>query len=214
MPRIAASLGVVIVVAACIGFNTMRYPVVWDMVAVSHQLPQAGLALKPADSRATEASSADVKLPKAAVDRPRYVCTGDVCRLARADEAPEVSMPLIASAPSPAPRAQESAPAVATSPLTVKSDGLPEQPLRAEPQPAVGRLVPVARPDAAQSSAKLIGASQVKAAAPSQELASANGVRRLPPLDRIESSTSDDPESASEQQLPIYPTTTFRGAWQ
>lgn len=214
MPRIAASLGVVVVVAACIGFNTMRYPVVWDMVAVSHQLPQAGLAFKPADSHATEASSADVELPKAAVDRPRYVCTGDVCRIARADEVPEVPMPLIATAPSPAPRAQESAPAVATSPPTVKSDSLPEQPLRAEPQPAIGRLVPVARPDAAHSSAQLIGASQVKATDPSRELASANGVRRLPPLDRSGTSTSGDPEPASGLQLPIYPTTTFHGAWQ
>jgi hypothetical protein len=47
MPRIAVALGVLGAVAFCIGFNTVRYPVVWDM------LQQPGLpvpASQPADA--------------------------------------------------------------------------------------------------------------------------------------------------------------------
>ena len=41
MPRIAAAVTVVIVMGMCIGFNTFRYPVVWEMVAVAHQPPRS-----------------------------------------------------------------------------------------------------------------------------------------------------------------------------
>ncbi len=47
MPRIAVALGVLASVAFCIGFNTVRYPVVWEM------LQQPGLpvfASQPADA--------------------------------------------------------------------------------------------------------------------------------------------------------------------
>jgi hypothetical protein len=40
MPRIAAAVTVVIVMGMCIGFNTVRYPDVWEMVAVAHQPPR------------------------------------------------------------------------------------------------------------------------------------------------------------------------------
>ncbi len=39
MPRIAAAVTVVIVMGMCIGFNTVRYPAVWKMVAAAHQAP-------------------------------------------------------------------------------------------------------------------------------------------------------------------------------
>ena len=61
MPRIAVSLGVLATLAFCIGFNTVRYPAVWEM------LNQPGLALaasQPTDAAAPAASS--VKPPLAA----------------------------------------------------------------------------------------------------------------------------------------------------
>ena len=39
MPRIAAALLVVVTIGACIGFNTKRYPIVWQMAANSPHLP-------------------------------------------------------------------------------------------------------------------------------------------------------------------------------
>lgn len=222
MPRIAAALGVVVVVAACIGFNTMRYPVVWEMVAVSHQLPQTSLASEPADASPLESSSTAVKSPaKAPVARPRYICTGDVCRIARADEVSANDSPthvpaaeVSATAPSPPSQVQDSPAAAATSLPTVKSDDPPECPLRAEPQPAIGKLVPVARPEGTRPAADLLSVSQAKAKGSSQQLASAAGVRRLPPLDCTGTPMSGDPEPLSGQQLPIYPTTTSNHSWQ
>ena len=40
MPRIAAAVTVVIVMGMCIGFNAVRYPAVWEMVAGAHQPPR------------------------------------------------------------------------------------------------------------------------------------------------------------------------------
>jgi hypothetical protein len=51
MPRIAAALLVVVTIAACIGFNTRRYPVVWEMAANSPHLPSLE---EPAGQSATE----------------------------------------------------------------------------------------------------------------------------------------------------------------
>ena len=41
MPRIAAAVTVVIVMGMCIGFNTVRYPAVWKMVAGAQQPPRS-----------------------------------------------------------------------------------------------------------------------------------------------------------------------------
>ena len=51
MPRIAAALAVVITLAICIGFNTVRYPVVLEMVAQAHQLPPSDKADQPEPTR-------------------------------------------------------------------------------------------------------------------------------------------------------------------
>ncbi len=55
MPRIAASLAVFLTVVTCIGYNTARYPVVWEMVTLPDGFAQAHL---PARS-ATDPPSAD-----------------------------------------------------------------------------------------------------------------------------------------------------------
>ena len=51
MPRIAAAVTVVIVMGMCIGFNTVRYPAVWKMVAVAHQPPRPEQPVLESQSR-------------------------------------------------------------------------------------------------------------------------------------------------------------------
>ncbi|MFH1918658.1 MAG: hypothetical protein ABIP48_02050 [Planctomycetota bacterium] len=50
MPRIAAALAVFLTVVTCIGFNTARYPMVWEMVAARDGLSQSREADEPAGS--------------------------------------------------------------------------------------------------------------------------------------------------------------------
>ncbi|MFH1266101.1 MAG: hypothetical protein ABIK89_10265 [Planctomycetota bacterium] len=50
MPRIAAALAVFLTVVTCIGFNTARYPVVWEMLAARDALSQSRKAEEPAGS--------------------------------------------------------------------------------------------------------------------------------------------------------------------
>lgn len=223
MPRIAASLGVVVVVAACIGFNTMRYPVVREMVAASHQLPQLGQASKPVETLAAKAPSTDGKTPAAATPlHPGYICTGDVCRIATAQEiqqaAQQPAEPLRPVAPAVATEARPAQPArspvAAATPATAKPEGSSAQPVPAEPQSAIGMLVPVARPDVSSSPAQLPRASQVKSASTSQQLASAAGVRRLPTIDSAEAYAADASGASIGDQVPIYPTTTTRHSWR
>ena len=47
MPRIAASCAVLLTAVTCIGFNTARYPVVWEMVAGSECLAQSDPSDEP-----------------------------------------------------------------------------------------------------------------------------------------------------------------------
>ena len=51
MPRIAAALVVFATSAFCIGFNIVRYPVVWERIAAGGHLPQSG---EPAESAGAE----------------------------------------------------------------------------------------------------------------------------------------------------------------
>ena len=68
MPRIAAAVTVVIVLGMCIGFNTVRYPAVWKMVAVAHQPPGSeqpepqSQSLTFSKSEPSEQSSAPIAL--------------------------------------------------------------------------------------------------------------------------------------------------------
>jgi len=48
MPKIAAALAVFLTVVTCIGYNTARYPVVWEMVALSDGFTQSRRSEPPA----------------------------------------------------------------------------------------------------------------------------------------------------------------------
>ena len=83
MPRIAAAVTVVIVMGMCIGFNTVRYPAVWEMVAGAHHPPQPEKpapelqsptfsepepAVEPAAATALSRDSTGTQFSSAAVD--------------------------------------------------------------------------------------------------------------------------------------------------
>jgi len=48
MPKILPALGAVAIIAFSIGFNTARYPIVWEMVGPSAHLPQESNSSEPA----------------------------------------------------------------------------------------------------------------------------------------------------------------------
>ncbi len=92
MPKMRQAIAVLIAAAFCIGFNTYRYPPVWDMVAAA---PQPS---KPADSgaAATPAGSNEFKGDwsgeSAANNHASAVCKDGVCTMPSPDT-PVASMP-------------------------------------------------------------------------------------------------------------------------
>jgi len=206
MPRLVASLGVVVALAVCIGFNTVRYPVVWDLVAVSHQLPQADPATKLAKAKPAEVKPAATA---SAASHPGYICTDGVCRMASARENSQPSAPprptvsVVTPATSPKPAAAK--PAATTKPAATKPAAADKpaavKPEVSVPQPAVGMLVPVTRPAASSQAAT----SRSKATNSAK-----GGVRRLPALDQMETPAADASQPQVGEQLPIYPTTLTR----
>ena len=73
MPRIAAALAVFLTAVTCIGFNTARYPVVWEMVASSEGLPKAQESELPAAVPQSIAASQSAALPQSAPARESQV---------------------------------------------------------------------------------------------------------------------------------------------
>jgi hypothetical protein len=80
MPRIGATLGVLVTIAFCIGFNISRYPKVWDAIADmpgqrgSEQTPRPSTPVAPTDA-STASSNATPTAPapsakSAAVEKP------------------------------------------------------------------------------------------------------------------------------------------------
>jgi hypothetical protein len=57
MPRITAAIAAVALIVFCIGFNTARYPVVWQMVGASPHLPQPGEPSQPPTTPGPSATS-------------------------------------------------------------------------------------------------------------------------------------------------------------
>lgn len=215
MPRIAASLGVVVVLAACIGFNTMRYPVVWEMAAGFHQLSQVAQTANPAEVESGGNASEDGQAHVAQTpSRPTYICTGDVCRIATPEDVKKT--PAVAAAAGPAvPPEQAVRPSVATDPSVAKQVGSAVSATPVEGPSPIGTLVPVTRrPDGTSERSESVQASRTKAAPVSQQLASAAGVRHLPPLDRVEVEAVDTPVPLSGEQVPIYPSTTAKASWR
>lgn len=68
MPRIAASLAVFLAVVTCIGFNTARYPAVWEMLATPDESSQSALPKQPA----TIPKSSSSDRPRESIDSTAF----------------------------------------------------------------------------------------------------------------------------------------------
>lgn len=130
MPRIAASLAVVVIVGVCIGFNTARYPVVWTMVANAHRLPRLDQA------------------PRPALAERKHVCTGNVCRLMPPDPPTDA----VGALPRSVEPASPPAPPAVTVPPAAPAPPAVQAPR--EPKPDALALVPVSRPKTSGQSAR------------------------------------------------------------
>ncbi len=77
MPKILPALGVVAIIAFSIGFNTLRFPIVWEMVGPSAHLPEdTNIAERAAGSESAPASqSAQPAEPIASAPRENTVLT-------------------------------------------------------------------------------------------------------------------------------------------
>jgi hypothetical protein len=96
MPRIAASLAVLLTVVTCIGFNTARYPRVWKMVARADDPAQTALP-EPSVStpQSTDAAEWEETLASPGASAPRWESDGSPRQEAPAWEstAPEPTSP-------------------------------------------------------------------------------------------------------------------------
>jgi hypothetical protein len=192
MPRIAAALAVAATLAFCIGFNTIRYPAVWEMIAPSdHAVPSAEAAVATAKPSAAAESTA-ATIPGAwPVDRP----------LALPSSPPVPPLPAMPSSwaegagmPRPTPpiemtpsarvgSAQASAALPAAGPVST---------------PAARAGAPVWVPDRGPDPLLSLGASDTRTDTGTQ-------TRRLPP---VEQTASAEPSlSLPAGSLPLYPTT-------
>jgi hypothetical protein len=95
MPRIAAALGVVITIAACIGFNTVRYPIVLEMAACSGDLGELMEKSPPATEEQDSDAATSVTPVLAALSgsaddpahSPQYPdCSWDQCKSDRTSD--------------------------------------------------------------------------------------------------------------------------------
>jgi hypothetical protein len=207
MPRIAASLAVVIATAACMAFNTMRYPVVWEMVASAHRVPEGELVTAPAPSH------------------PDWICTDGVCRPASPElpkpptpAPPEQPSPptstLAASTappPSPAPRAEPER-KIPAKPVALSSNRAGRPSARPEPPASHAGLVPVTRPTARPiAPAPSVPKASTPPAKPPTENAKgtrlAADMRRLPPPEHIWTPATSPQNQQPQEQIPIYPST-------
>lgn len=208
MPRIAASLAAVITLAVCIGFNTVRYPIVWEMVACAHRTPLSQQA------SVSQPSPSALSLP--AESHPGYVCSDGVCRLIE----PEAPQPA-----TPSKQVETTPPAILTvdqhprstptatpaTPVALKQTQPASQALPAEPPAEAAALVPVARPPrqckpVAHSTPRTTEVQAAKADPPASGLR----VRHLPPVDPVATLQPPDQETLPLGQIPIYPSTSKR----
>ncbi len=198
MPRLPAALAVLLTMGFCIGFNTIRYPVVWQMVSEANHWPP------PASPRSDAAEGADSPAPAAsgsqAASRPR------ACQAPRAEPrlagpiptvpgATEGDSPLCAgrkSGQSPPPKMRVVCNG-STCCLVKETAPEPAVPSAAAPPLGVSRVdCPPVLP--AAPAGKQPVAPAVSHGAPTAELS-------RPPAAPIEALPSDSPEATVAAQL-------------
>jgi hypothetical protein len=223
MPRLPGALAVLLTMGVCIGFNTIRYPVVWQMVSEANRWPASpasgaaegsGSAAAPAGnsqatpcSRTCEAIHVEPGLsgpiPTTAAAPPpktRVVCNGSMCCLVKEEPAPQPAAPQPAPAVAkPGSAARDAAPVAAVASGTLEA-------MVAAP------LVPIVRPPKPPVGATVLSSSFEATEIDPDRLAQ-DKVRRLPPTDRIFPAPSASPqEPLPADQVPFYPSTGARPA--
>ncbi len=195
MPRIATALGVWIAVIVAIGFNIVRYPIVWEMVAVSVPEPATErVAATSAPSAPPKAPVVEKKAPreksKPTEDRkahrketsvakkaskPKVVCDGKSCTLASDDKS-------------------ESHKAIARPDVTVTAKTA-----------AVVEPTPSEPPKLKVSAGDLLDDALVTA--PGEDAPANDNVRRLPPLTEEQAPSTTEISSLPNASIPLYAST-------
>ncbi len=182
MPRSAATILGLALVAFSIGFNTARYPIVWEMVSPTR-------ASEKAQPSAPSPPEQPASRPPAPPQRP----------------APPRKAEPIAVKPAPKPPAPKP-PAPKVAKKSVVDDSRPTG-----AGPASGRAVAndKAAPAKAKPQKRLVPVTQVTLAnAPANEATGAAVIRRLPPVEPTDSSSANrQPAIFSGGSIPVYPTT-------
>ncbi|MCC6126428.1 MAG: hypothetical protein IT426_15830 [Pirellulales bacterium] len=188
MPRILPTFAAIAIVGACIAFNTMQYPIVWEMVG-----PGGQAARSEKNAPAAEVVSSAKAASSVSADRnplpPNASPEFDPSSTAKESEKPAVPQAIPISMPK-------------EEPATADAPGDAEQAAKAEHEKAPAedenlvepprRLVPVAA-DAISAGALSIGLDEI---------------RRLPPVEAQPASPAD--RYAAEYPpaaIPIYPST-------
>jgi hypothetical protein len=216
MPRLTAALAVLLTMGVCIGFNTIRYPVVWQMVGQFHPWPaspapgEAGIADSPVPAtsggqtvslpNACEAIHVQPGLggpmaaaPVASPPKTRVVCNGSMCCVVH-QPAPGPAAPPAAAVATSAPPARDAVPTAAA----------PEETI-------VAPLVPIIRPPRPATAA--VFATALETASGDSDRPAQDKVRRLPSIDRVHPAQPASPQDElPADQIPLYPSTRPRPA--
>jgi len=224
MPRIAVALGVLAAVAFCIGFNTVRYPVVWEMLqqpglpfptanpadapspaALAAKAPQpAAKSTQSAGPASKTTANASKRAPAAAneADPEPEFCTADgVCHIAAGPR------PTTQKGPSPRQGSSGSASAAAPAlPRDASLDGLKDRTPDSRLQPPASGL----RPPASSLAPAARLARVERPLVPVPDGPPARTLQPLPPVDELAAAASGPamppPAGAS---TPFYPTTGY-----
>jgi hypothetical protein len=223
MPRLPGALALLLTMCVCIGFNTIRYPVVWQFVAPSNPWPSSASpevgpavgAAKVANSPAAAASDVQTAPPKM-----RVVCNGSVCCLVKETVQPKTPPP---ASHDPLPprvdslltsftRAEAKAAPAAGRPGSASRDAAPIAALpRDAPEATIAApLVPIVRPPKPAVAATVLTSAFETLEGDRDRLAQ-DKVRRLPPADRVfPAQGASAQDELPPDQVPFYPSTGAR----
>jgi len=185
MPRSAATIFGLALAAISIGFNTVRYPLVWEMIGPA----RAGeKVLSSAPSALAEPASHPPTPPPRAAPPPRPALPPRKAEPIAVKPAPVVAQKSVAKKPQPAAPGPESGQAAAD-----KKPAASPKVAAAEPKPQK-RLVPVTQVS--------------RSNAPADTATVGTVIRRLPPVEPVDpNATNGNAAPTPDGSIPVYPTT-------
>ena len=196
VPRIAATLASLMLIAGAIGVNIARYPAVWQMVD--------GLDKPDGPAVASEPSSQPVPATAASQTKPAAQPARTSTATARTDKVAASATPAIASKKKPQAKAKTPAGPAAPRAVVATTQNLP--PASVKPAETVDRNEPVGH---------ILGVRPLVAVTPpgtsgtlSEQPAVEEPIRRLPPPDAAVPSPLEQAWAGGDMgPVPAYPTT-------